>query len=115
MIKALSALIPEAKVNVRGGVGPATSFTYLKDGEMDGVTTMARTILEPGSSVGEHLHPDTEEIWLIVEGHGTVILDGVAAPVGPGDLMLTKAGHSHGLNNSTDGPMVYLGLLTRQA
>jgi quercetin dioxygenase-like cupin family protein len=89
--------------------------TYLKKGDMDGVVTMGRTVLEPGSSIGEHLHPDTEEIWLILEGHGTVILDGQPSPAGPGDLFLTKAGHTHGLCNGPDGPMTYVGLLTLQA
>jgi quercetin dioxygenase-like cupin family protein len=112
MIRTLSTLSPEAKHNVRGGVGAASSVTYLQQGDMDGVVTMGRTVLEPGSSIGEHLHPDTEEIWLILEGHGTVILDGQPSPAGPGDLFLTKAGHTHGLCNGPDGPMTYVGLLT---
>ena len=114
MIRTLSALVPEPKLNVRGGIGPVTALTYLEQGEMDGVLSLGRTVLEPGSSIGEHLHPDTEELWLILEGRGTVVMDGLRSPVGPGDLLLTKAGHSHGLNNSLDGPMVYLGCLTRQ-
>ena len=83
MIRTLATLIPEAKHNVRGGVGAAASVTYLQKGDMDGVVTMGRTVLEPGSSIGEHLHPDTEEIWLILEGHGTVLLTDSRPPRAP--------------------------------
>jgi mannose-6-phosphate isomerase-like protein (cupin superfamily) len=107
-------LVPEPKLNIRGGTGPAASVDYLAKGDMDGVAALGRTVLEPGSTIGEHLHPDTEEAWLILEGHGTVIMDGVPAPVGPGDLCLTKAGHSHGLLNDSGAPLVYVGILTRQ-
>ena len=114
MIRTLASLIPEPKVDIRGGHGPAVSVTYRRKGEMDGLVTMGRTVLEPGSSIGEHLHPDTEEIWYILEGTGTVVMDGVTTPVGPGDLLLTTAGHTHGLHNGPDAPMTYLGILTRQ-
>jgi len=71
-------------------------------------------VLEPGSSIGEHPHPNTDELYLIMEGHGTGILDGERFPVGPGDLFILKAGHSHGLVNDSGERLVLFGLLTRQ-
>jgi mannose-6-phosphate isomerase-like protein (cupin superfamily) len=79
---------------------------------MAGVLAAGRTVLAPGSSVGEHSHPTTEELYLVLEGRGQGVLDGRSFPVGAGDLFLCKAGHSHGLVNDSDTPLTYFGLMT---
>jgi mannose-6-phosphate isomerase-like protein (cupin superfamily) len=53
----------------------------------------------PNATIGEHAHADDEEIYFVLEGRGTIILDGKRFPIGPGDLAVTSAGHSHGLVN----------------
>jgi len=115
MIRRLSELVEEAKVNIRGGVGAAKGVEFLKQGEMSGIVSMGRTTLEPGATIGEHAHPNTEDLYLILEGHGTGVLDGVRFPVGTGDLFIVKAGGNHGLINDSDGPLTFLGVLTRSA
>jgi mannose-6-phosphate isomerase-like protein (cupin superfamily) len=112
MIRTLSNLTFTAKLNIRGGTGPAQGADYLEQSDMAGVLAAGRTILAPGSSIGEHVHPATEELYLILEGHGQGVLDGERFPVGPGDLFLCKAGHSHGLINDSDAPLTYFGLMT---
>lgn len=112
MIRRQSDLVEEAKVNIRDGVGAARGVDLLKRGEMAGVLSMGRTTLEPGSTIGEHAHPNTEDLYLILEGRGIGVLDGERFPVGPGDLFLVKAGGRHGLINDSDGPLTFLGLLT---
>ena len=69
MIRTLAALAFAPKLNIRGGTGPARSADYLGGGEMAGLLGAGRTELEPGSSIGEHLHPASEELYLIVAGH----------------------------------------------
>jgi len=115
MIRTLSALAFSAKQDIRGGVGPAQGADYLGLDEMDGVLGSGRLILAAGSSIGEHRHPNTEELYLVLEGHGRAVLDGEGFPVGPGDLYLCKAGHSHGLANDGAGPLTLFTLMTRQA
>jgi len=114
MIRRHSELVEAFKENIRGGVGRARSVDLLRNDEMDGIISMGRTTLEPGSTIGEHAHPDTEDLYLILEGHGLGVLDGKRFPVGPGDLFLVKAGGSHGLINDSDGPLTFLGVPTRQ-
>jgi quercetin dioxygenase-like cupin family protein len=113
MIRRLSDLVEEPKLNIRGGVGAARGVEFLKLGEMSGVLSMGRTTLEPGSTIGDHAHPNTEDLYLILEGHGTGVLNGERFPVGPGDLFLVKAGGNHGLINDSDAPLTFLGVLTR--
>ncbi|NLC56721.1 MAG: cupin domain-containing protein [Armatimonadetes bacterium] len=71
-----------------------SGFKYLHDDE-----------LAPGASIGEHRHEGDEEIYFVLEGHGQMIVDGERYPIGPGDVCITRSGHSHGILNSPDGPM----------
>ncbi len=113
MIRRASEQVEEPKLNIRGGVGSARGVDLLRAGDMEGILSLGRTTLEPGSTIGEHAHPNTEDLYLILEGHGTGVLDGQRFPVGPGDLFIVKAGGSHGLINDSDGPLTFLGVLTR--
>lgn len=113
MIRRRSELVEESKENIRGGHGKARGLELLKNGEMDGVISLGRTTLEPGSTIGEHSHPNTEDLYLILEGRGIGVLNGDRFPVGPGDLFLVKAGGSHGLINDSVDPLTFLGVLTR--
>jgi mannose-6-phosphate isomerase-like protein (cupin superfamily) len=115
VIRRLSDLVEEPKANIRGGVGAARGVEFLKNGEMQGVLSLGRTTLEPGSTIGEHPHPNTEDLYLILEGRGTGVLNGERFPVGPGDLFLVKAGGSHGLINDSAEPLTFLGVLTKAA
>lgn len=113
MIRRLSELPVEPKFNIRGGLGAGSGVDLLRLGEMAGVLSLGRVTLEPGATIGEHAHPNTEDLYLILAGRGVGILDGERFPVGPGDLFLVKAGGSHGLVNDSDAPLTFLGLLTR--
>jgi len=113
MIRKSSDLVATTKTNIRGGLGAGQSVDLLKAGEMAGVLSLGRMTLEPGATIGEHAHPNTEDLYLILEGRGVGVLNGERFPVGPGDLFLVKAGGSHGLINDSEGPIAFLGLLTR--
>lgn len=112
MIKHLSRLSVQEKIAIRGGHGKALAVDYLAVGEMAGVLTASRITLEPGASIGEHLHPETEELYLVLDGEGTGFLDDEAFDVGPGDAWLCKAGHTHGLANRNRGPLSFFAVLT---
>ena len=49
-----------------------------------------------------------------MEGQGTAILNGERLPVAAGDVFLVKAGGSHGLINDSQGPLTFVGVLTKQ-
>lgn len=62
--------------------------------------------LPPGTSIGRHRHaPDEEELYLVLEGEGTMWRDGEQFRVGPGDLVRNRPGGAHGLVNDGDGPL----------
>jgi mannose-6-phosphate isomerase-like protein (cupin superfamily) len=101
------------KEGIRGGVGKALAVDYFAPDEMAGVLMASKITLEPGASVGEHLHPETEELYLVMEGEGVGFLDGESFDVGPGDAWLCKAGHTHGLSNPGMAPLAFFAVLTR--
>ena len=101
------------KEGIRGGAGKALAVDYLAPDEMAGVLMASRITLEPGASVGEHPHPETEELYLVLDGQGVGFLDGESFDVGAGDAWLCKAGHTHGLANSGPAPLAFFAVLTR--
>ncbi|MFH9422939.1 cupin domain-containing protein [Streptomyces sp. NPDC017529] len=64
--------------------------------------------LPPGTVSGAHRHTRTEEIYFVFSGEGELHLDGVAHPVRPGSLGLTRAGSTHALHNTGDSALDWL-------
>ena len=60
------------------------------------------TELPPGTSIGYHTHGNDEEVYVILEGRGTMTIDGKAHEVCAGDVILNKPYGSHGLENTSD-------------
>jgi uncharacterized cupin superfamily protein len=90
-----------------GGAGRLVCTELLADYQRSGpgLKYVHDDVVEVGATIGEHAHSGDEEAYLILEGTGTMIVDGARHAVGPGDLVLTRDGHSHGLENGPDGPM----------
>lgn len=59
-------------------------------------------IVTPGAEIGGHSHQVDDEIYIIVEGNATMMVNDQEASVGPGDAVLLKCGGSHGLRNESD-------------
>ncbi len=100
--------------NCHGGTGKLTCTEMLAhyDKRGPGFTYLHDDLLAPGATIGEHDHHGNEEAYVVLEGHGTIILDGQPHPIGPGEMALTRHGHSHGLINGPDGPMRLLVVCT---
>lgn len=59
--------------------------------------------IPPGASIGVHRHGNNEEIYFIVEGRGVMTTNGESEAVSTGDLIVNRAGWSHGLRNESEG------------
>lgn len=62
-------------------------------------------VLPPGVSIGRHRHGRDEELYLVLEGRGTMTRDGESFDVGPGSVIVNRAGGEHGLVNDSDGDL----------
>ncbi|WP_016908915.1 cupin domain-containing protein [Streptomyces xiaopingdaonensis] len=62
-------------------------------------------VIEPGGSVGEHVHLRTEEIYYIVSGRALLTMNGEESEVSAGDLVTTPIGAAHAIANRGDTDM----------
>jgi mannose-1-phosphate guanylyltransferase len=56
---------------------------------------MVKVTLNPGHKMNYHSHERRDEIWNIISGEGTVIIDDVSKTVHPGDVVTMQAGTKH--------------------
>ncbi|QQA42694.1 cupin domain-containing protein [Pelagovum pacificum] len=56
---------------------------------------------EKTTNIDSHYH-DCDEYWIVVEGRGTVVVDGEAAEMGPGDCLCIGMGHHHDMSRAPE-------------
>ncbi|MCB1226629.1 MAG: cupin domain-containing protein [Verrucomicrobiales bacterium] len=59
--------------------------------------SLAEATLPPGTATQRHYHQRSEEFYFILEGTGTMEIDGETRPVSPGDAILIPPGTWHQL------------------
>jgi quercetin dioxygenase-like cupin family protein len=73
--------------------------------------TITRVTVQPGAVNPPHRHPASEQIWVALEGRGTLLLDHDRKETfGAGDVVRFEDGDLHGFQNSDDAPFVYLSI-----
>ncbi len=60
------------------------------------------TVLPPGARHDRHRHPNADEFFIVLSGHGSVYTDEEDQPAVEGDVVFTRRGHWHGFNNTGD-------------
>ena len=75
--------------------------------------TITRVTMEPGATSARHVHPVSEQIWLIEQGSALLLMtDGDTDGLRAGDVVRTPAGTIHGVTNTGSEPFVYLAVTT---
>lgn len=98
--------------NAKGGEGEFHNKHILEREEFQGRGRLyAKCLLKPGHSVGDHTHTGEMEICHFLSGQGTVISDGVAEPVGPGDTNIVFDGENHTVINTGTEDLIYTALI----
>lgn len=54
-----------------------------------------KVTLNPGHSMNYHSHERRDEVWTVISGRGTTIVDGMEQPVKAGDVVTMQAGCRH--------------------
>lgn len=70
------------------------------------------TVLPPGTTIGLHTHVDNEELYVFLEGSGTMTIEGEAVKVKAGDIHLNPPFGTHSLVNDSqaDIRLIVLGV-----
>ncbi|NEC91783.1 cupin domain-containing protein [Streptomyces sp. SID12501] len=86
---------------VHGAAGRTRWKCFAGRRQLDSATEAVEwASIPPGGLSGEHHHTRTEEIYLVLHGHGEFLFNGAPHRVGPGSLALTAPGNVHGLRNT---------------
>jgi len=74
-------------------------------------------VVAPGQqSCPYHFHHAQEEMFIVLEGHGTLRVAGEMLPIQAGDVLFIPAGpaYPHQLLNTSDAPLKYLSISTQE-
>ena len=70
--------------------------------------SLAEASLAVGAATQAHSHPNTEEIYYILNGQGLMAVEAEQRPVGAGDAICILAGQKHQIRNVGAEPLVFL-------
>ena len=70
--------------------------------------SLAEAQLEPGQATERHYHAQTEEIYLVTKGSGSLEVGGETRRVRPGDAVLIPPGVWHTLENDGTSELTIL-------
>ena len=70
--------------------------------DVEGESLTIKVTLNPGTRMNYHSHSRRDEVWTVVSGEGSAILDGVRREVKPGDVLTMKAGCRHTVIAATE-------------
>ncbi|MFO7637204.1 MAG: cupin domain-containing protein [Clostridia bacterium] len=117
MIRKKIEMEVQRNVNMRGGQGTVV-LEHLLDKEKDEFygkgRLFSRITLEPGCSVGYHVHENEMECYYILKGSPEYDDNGEKVILHPGDAALTRSGEGHGILNNTDETVELIALILYQ-
>jgi mannose-6-phosphate isomerase-like protein (cupin superfamily) len=70
--------------------------------------SLAEATVPPGTRTAAHYHPETEEIYYILSGEGTMFLGAESLPVSRGDAIAIPPGAVHWIENQGPADLVFL-------
>ena len=112
MRKQPADMMHEIKEQMRGGDGHAELLHVFSQNELRGRCRLfAKITLQPGCSIGPHVHDQEEEIFYLLEGTAEADDNGTAITLTPGDALLTGGGQSHAIANRGTVPVVMMAVI----
>jgi len=87
-------------------LGPYALESLIAEAD-EGAVTAYRVTIEPGSTTAISHHKIAEEIYYVLDGSGTALLDGEEFPLKTGDFLRLPPGTKHGFVTK-DEPLVML-------
>ena len=100
MVKRSGSYQVQVNENMRGGDGSVSIEHLLTPDELYNKGRLyARIVLEPGCSIGNHIHEGEMESYYIVSGEAEVSDNGDLVNLYSGDSVLTLSGEEHSIKN----------------
>lgn len=98
MIKKQKEFTPDLREGMRGGNGTVKLTNFTVPADLNDKGRMFGTIvLEPGCSIGYHVHESDSELFYILKGKAAYNDNGVETTVEAGDVTYCPAGTGHSI------------------
>ncbi|MDX1455448.1 MAG: cupin domain-containing protein [Gammaproteobacteria bacterium] len=94
-----------------GGNGERYEYSARRLGQLLGLKKIGCNVFEvpPGKrAFPYHAHAEIEELFLVLEGEGTLRHDGAEHAIKAGDMIAAPVGSAHQIINTSDAPIRYL-------
>lgn len=103
--------IPEAELkNFNGGEKSMMARRFLDEGRVK----ILRGRLEPGASIGQHVHDTSSEIMYFLEGKGKVLYQGEWKEIREGLCHYCPKGESHSVVNDGSEDLIFFAVVPEQ-
>lgn len=96
---------------LKGGKGDITFLNFADCTDFKNCRMSSEMTLPVGASIGEHIHNNESEYYIISEGTGIAVDNGVEKNVESGDLVVTNHGESHKLVNTGNVPLKVIAMI----
>ena len=103
--------VKDVRSNMRDGKGEVVLMHIQKEGLPEKCRLFAKIILEPGCSIGHHVHEKETEYYVITRGEATVNDDGAEVPCTVGDVIVTPDGFGHSIENTGSETMEMIAVI----
>jgi mannose-6-phosphate isomerase-like protein (cupin superfamily) len=70
--------------------------------------SLAEATLPPGAETEAHFHPNTEEIYYLLQGQALMAIEGERQAVGPGEAIAIPPGSRHQIRNTGTENLIFL-------
>ncbi len=113
MIRKNSEFVREIRSKMRGGEGDIQIEQIWKPAEeMKSNTRMyAKLTIQPGDSIGYHVHENEEELFYILFGTAELNDNGTIQTLHAGESSITRGGEGHSVRNIGSSPLEILAMI----
>ena len=113
MIRRKEECTTEYREQMRGGDGTARLISLISGPEElnNKGRLFSRITLDPGCSIGYHVHETDAELFYILAGTGAYSDNGTVTEVKAGDVAICETGHGHGLTNTGADALEFVAII----
>jgi len=112
MVKRKTSYPVQINEKMRGGDGFAVVESLLTPAELyEKGRLFAKITLEPGSSIGSHVHEGEMESFYIISGEAEYLDKEETVLLSPGDATLTRSGEKHSIKSVGGTPLELIALI----
>ena len=100
--------IPAESIETFASAGIESRQLLFPENSSSSRLTITQVKLAPGATNSRHTHTTSEQVWVALQGRGTLLLaDGAVRSFAAGDVARFEDGDVHGLHNTGVEPFIY--------